>query len=108
MNAFVVASAMSHIATVLVADVEVRTGAVRVASAGHAPPIVVDGSGSRVMSIQPGPPLGFEAASYRRATANWRVAVRWSSSPTDWWNGVEVTSTSGWLRPSVRPNRPPG
>ena len=108
LNGFVVASAMSHIATVLVADVEMRTGAVRVASAGHAPPIVVDRSGSRVMSIQPGPPLGIEAGSYPESTCQLERGGSLVLSPTDWWNGVELTSTSGWLRPSVRPNRLPG
>jgi serine/threonine-protein kinase RsbW len=64
LNAFVVASAMSHFATVLVAEVEVESGTVRVASAGHLAPIIVSTSGSSVMSIRPGPPLGVGGASY--------------------------------------------
>jgi PAS domain S-box-containing protein len=65
LNAFVVASAMSHIATVLVAEVDVKSGAIRAASAGHLAPILVNASGSSVMSIRPGPPLGVDGrASY--------------------------------------------
>ncbi len=68
LNAFVVASAMSHFATVLVAEVDVQSGAVTAASAGHPSPIVVGTSGSGVMSIRPGPPLGVGEASYTEST----------------------------------------
>jgi PAS domain S-box-containing protein len=68
LNAFVVASAMSHFTTVLVAEVEVDSGRLRVASAGHPAPILVTRSGSGVMSIRPGPPLGVGGASYTEST----------------------------------------
>jgi PAS domain S-box-containing protein len=69
LNSFVVASAMTHIATLLVAEVDVDSGRVRAASAGHPTPIVVNRSGSRVMEIRPGPPLGVHgAATYAEST----------------------------------------
>ncbi len=67
LNAFVVASAITHIATVLVADVDVASGAVRIASAGHPPPILVGTGGSVVVPIRPGPPLGLEGTKYEES-----------------------------------------
>jgi PAS domain S-box-containing protein len=68
LNGFVVASAMSHFATVLVAEVDVQSGAITAASAGHPSPIIVGTSGSGVMSIRPGPPIGVGEASYTEST----------------------------------------
>jgi PAS domain S-box-containing protein len=57
-NAFLIASDIEHIATVLVATIEPSSGLLRLASAGHPSPIAAGSGGVRSMNVRPGPPLG--------------------------------------------------
>jgi PAS domain S-box-containing protein len=54
---------VERMVTVAVASVCPATGAVTLASAGHPPPLLRDGSGVRAMEVDPGPPLGAGPAS---------------------------------------------
>ena len=49
------------------ADVDVASGAVRIASAGHPPPILAGTAGTIVVPIRPGPPLGLEGTKYEES-----------------------------------------
>lgn len=51
-------------ATCCLVELDERTGEVRVASAGHPPPLVLDTAGRvRALEVEPGPPLGVDPAA---------------------------------------------
>jgi PAS domain S-box-containing protein len=64
LNAFMVESNVSHIATVLVAHLDSSSGEMLVASAGHPAPVRIGSRGARSIPISPGPPLGIVGASF--------------------------------------------
>ncbi len=64
LNAFMVASKFSHIATLLVAHLDSSTGQLVAASAGHPPPILIGPGGARILPVAPGPPLGIVGAAF--------------------------------------------
>jgi serine/threonine-protein kinase RsbW len=59
---------IERIATLVVAQVDVADGVVEVASAGHPPPLVVSGTTSWFLPMEPGPPLGAPSGAAR----SWR------------------------------------
>lgn len=63
-NAFLIASGVSHIATVLVARLDIGTGELRLASAGHPAPVVVGSEKAWRPDVRPGPPLGIRGAVF--------------------------------------------
>lgn len=55
----------NRFATCCLLRLDLDSGAVVVASAGHPPPVVVDGRGLRLLDVDPGPPLGvLEGATF--------------------------------------------
>lgn len=64
LNQFLLASEVDHIATVLVAILDPRTGHLRYASAGHPPPVLVCPTGPCSLPVATGPPLGLPGAAY--------------------------------------------
>ncbi len=64
-NNFLDRSQVSHIATVLVARLDPRSGALLLASAGHPTPVVVGDRVARAVPVAPGPPLGVRGARFR-------------------------------------------
>ncbi len=64
LNAFMVRSNVSHIATVLVAELDLSTGQLVVASAGHPAPVVIGPDGARSLTVSPSPPLGVSGAVF--------------------------------------------
>lgn len=50
-----------RIATAVVARLDPATGALRVASAGHLAPLIIDGASTRFLPVEPAPPLGAPA-----------------------------------------------
>jgi serine phosphatase RsbU (regulator of sigma subunit) len=49
---------------VLVAIIEPRSGSLRLASAGHPPPLAVGTGSVRSLDVPPGPPLGIDPAQF--------------------------------------------
>lgn len=64
LNGFMVASNISHIATVLVAHLDSSNGRLVVASAGHLPPVLIGTREVRSLPLSPGPPLGVVGAKF--------------------------------------------
>lgn len=58
---------LERVATASFADLDPVTGALRIASAGHNPPILVVGATASVVDVDPAPPLGAPASP----AANW-------------------------------------
>jgi len=56
------------IATVLYAVIDPDRSRVTVSSAGHLPPVMIDGAGGRTLDIRPDLPLGVDAEAPRRTT----------------------------------------
>lgn len=59
--------ALARVATAAFAELDVATGAVRIASAGHPPPILVGGEACVAVDVDPAPPLG----AVTTAASNW-------------------------------------
>ncbi|MFC6239478.1 PP2C family protein-serine/threonine phosphatase [Longivirga aurantiaca] len=63
-----------HIATVVVGVLDLDTCGLVLASAGHFAPLVVDAEGTaRYLELDPGPPLGVMATTYRETTPSMGV-----------------------------------
>ncbi len=63
-----------HIATVVVGVLDLDTCGLRLASAGHFAPLVVDAEGKATyLELDPGPPLGVLATTYRETTPSMAV-----------------------------------
>jgi len=69
LSAFVNGRAHEYFATVLCAMADVEEHTLVVASAGHLPPLLLDGAGGEFVSVQPGPPIGFPSPAGYRETA---------------------------------------
>lgn len=59
-----------HLATALVGVAQLSTGAIRLASAGHLDPLLVDAGGTRPIPVTVGRPLGAGAADYVLTSAH--------------------------------------
>ncbi|NIZ89417.1 SpoIIE family protein phosphatase [Kineococcus rubinsiae] len=76
-NALLVGLGAELFATCCLLSLDERTGEVTVASAGHPPPLVFGGRGSRTLDVDPGPPLGVQAdATYPSSTHRLRSRSR--------------------------------
>ncbi len=64
LNSYMVASNVTHIATVLVGHLDSSTGRLVVASAGHPAPVLIGRGGARSLPLSPGPPLGVVGAEF--------------------------------------------
>jgi serine phosphatase RsbU (regulator of sigma subunit) len=56
-----------HMTTVVAGVGDIRTGEVRIASAGHPPPVLLDG-GARTVDVRPGRPLGTGPSRYAQTS----------------------------------------
>jgi serine phosphatase RsbU (regulator of sigma subunit) len=70
LNAFMIGSNFSHIATVLVAHLDSSTGHLVVASAGHPAPVLIGASRATSLPLKPGPPLGVVGAAFGEYTVD--------------------------------------
>ncbi|HEX8102225.1 MAG TPA: ATP-binding SpoIIE family protein phosphatase, partial [Solirubrobacteraceae bacterium] len=68
LDRFVDAQGMTPFVTCLYAIVDEREHTLTVSSAGHLPPLVLDGDGARLLPVAPGPPLGTRYGGYRDET----------------------------------------
>lgn len=82
----------SRFATCCLLRLDLDSGAVVVASAGHPPPVVVDGRGLRVLEVDPGPPLGVLEGAVYPGTGH---RLRGRSSVVLHTDGVVETPVSG-------------
>lgn len=56
-----------HFATVSCARIDAATGRCELASAGHLPPVIVEGAAARLVDVPTGPPIGLGEGKYEEA-----------------------------------------
>jgi serine phosphatase RsbU (regulator of sigma subunit)/PAS domain-containing protein len=64
---------LERIATLLIASIDATTGELRIASAGHPPPLLVEPGGTRLLDVTPMTPLG----------APWSTVSEWHGTLVD-------------------------
>ena len=96
---------LQRMATALFAELDPATGQLRIASAGHLPPLLLTDGHAELLPVQPSRMLGAPPARRRRwsGPACCRSGRRWCCSPTGWWRAARPTSTRAW--PGCWPRR---
>jgi serine phosphatase RsbU (regulator of sigma subunit) len=100
---------LHRMATALFATLDPATGQLRIASAGHLSPLLLEAGLAAFLPVAPSRMLGAPPAP--APALEWRACCRpeprWSCSPTVWWRAGPPTSTPGW-RTCSPPRRRPG
>ena len=66
---------INRIATLVVAELDQSTGGLRIASAGHPPPLLVAGDVAELVEVRPGSPLGAPVV----LGSEWKGELRWGA-----------------------------
>ncbi|MGH3327840.1 MAG: PP2C family protein-serine/threonine phosphatase [Streptomycetales bacterium] len=83
-------------ATALYATFEPHDGLLRIAVAGHLPPLIITPDGiSRRIDSDPGAPLGLHTGKVGEIAVPLPPRATVALSPTAWWRTVTPTSTTG-------------
>ena len=94
LNQFCLLGAEQRLATALVGVLDRSNGTITFSSAGHRPPLHVDGDKALELPVPPGPPLGVQRCRYKDHRFELDEAA-WSCPPTDWWSDAAPSSTNG-------------
>jgi hypothetical protein len=93
---------LERMATVCLSPLDVDTGVLGVASAGHAPPLRVDAGSGQYLPVQPAPAFGATPTRVPAGDIVWPVGRLSFSSLTDWSRNRESRSRRAWIDCSKR------